>query len=208
MAKATESTAMQIVNGILSHGIDGIGPMSSSKELASEYRKDSSYENMEQRVDSLINWETSKNFGSGFLTGLGGLLILPVTVPASLYSSWVVQGRMAGAIAELYGHSVDDDRVRTFVLLSLIGDSVKEVMKSSGVQIGQKVVLNAIQQIPGRVLIEINKKVGFRLLTKAGEKGIINLTKIVPVVGGLVGGTVDAVTCKAVGSAAKNIFRR
>jgi hypothetical protein len=35
------------------------------------------------------------------------------------------------------------------------------------------------------ILKKINQKVGFRLVTKFGEKGIINLSKLIPVVGGL-----------------------
>ena len=64
-----------------------------------------------------------------------------------------------------------------------------------------------IEQLPRSLLVKINEMVGFRLLTKAGEKGIINLTKIVPVVGGVIGGGVDAITCRIVGKAAKRAFR-
>lgn len=63
-----------------------------------------------------------------------------------------------------------------------------------------------LERIPGKVLIEINKKVGFRLITKAGERGIINLVRLVPVGGGVVGGTVDAVVCKKAGKFAKKVF--
>lgn len=58
------------------------------------------------------------------------------------------------------------------------------------------------------MLKRINQAVGFRLLTKAGEKGIINLTKLVPVVGGVVGGTFDAVTCRITAKAAREAFRQ
>ncbi len=44
-----------------------------------------------------------------------------------------------------------------------------------------------------------NKAVGFRLVTKAGTTGLVNLTKAVPVVGGFVGGTFDYVAVCAVG---------
>jgi len=159
-------------------------------------------------VDSLIRWESSKNFGSGFVTGLGGLITLPVAVPAALGASWIVQARLCGTIARMYGHNLHDDRVRTLVLLSLIGDAGKEVLKRAGVNIGQKLTQTAIRGIPGRVLIEINKRVGFRLLTKAGERGAINIIRIVPVVGGAVAGSVDATMCYSVGKTAKSLFRR
>ena len=51
-----------------------------------------------------------------------------------------------------------------------------------------------------------NKKVGFRLVTKFGQKGIINLGKLVPIVGGVIGGTVDTVGTLTVGKTAKKLF--
>lgn len=180
----------------------------SSTNLALEYKIDSSYENDEERVDSLVNWETTKNFTSGFITGLGGLITLPITVPSALAASWVIQARMAGAIAEIYGHSVDEDRVRTLVLCCLLGDAGKEAFKQAGIKVGRKLTEKAIEGVSGKTLTEINKQVGFRLITKAGKSGIVNLTKTVPLVGGLVGGTIDAVSCRAVGRIAKTVFAK
>src|SRR6185503_20492868 len=79
--------------------------------------------------------------------------------------------------------------------------------KASGIVIGRGLTKTVIEKIPGRVLIEINKRVGFRMLTKAGEKGAINLIKGVPFVGGFVGGVFDAGICKLVGRRAKKVFR-
>jgi hypothetical protein len=43
------------------------------------------------------------------------------------------------------------------------------------------------------VITKINQKVGFRLLTKFGSKGVINLGKMVPLTGGIIGGTESVV---------------
>lgn len=61
-------------------------------------------------------------------------------------------------------------------------------------------------KISGKALIEINKKVGFKLLTKFGEKGIINLGKMLPLVGGLIGGTFESLATHSVGRIALGIF--
>ena len=58
----------------------------------------------------------------------------------------------------------------------------------------------------GTPFIEINKKVGFRLLTKFGEKGVINLGKLVPIAGGIIGGSVDSISTWGVGVAARKTF--
>lgn len=204
--EVSESTALKVVKWIADQGINGVPPLSSAHDLALEYKIDTSYENDDERVDSMINWETSKNFTSGFLTGLGGVITMPVTIPSALGASWIIQARMAGAIAELYGHSLKEDRVRTLVLLSLLGDAGKEVVKQAGIKVGRKLTEQAIKGVSGKALQEINKQVGFRLLTKAGETGVVNLTKFIPVVGGIVGGTFDAISCRAVGRVSRDIF--
>lgn len=44
-----------------------------------------------------------------------------------------------------------------------------------------------IKQITGKVLVGINEKIAFRLVTKFGKKGVINLGKMIPLVGGIIG---------------------
>ena len=199
---------LALVHWITRKAIDGIRPLSSAEDLAQEYLIDTGYPDHEERIESLINWETTKNFTTGFITGLGGLLILPVSLPAGFGASWIVQARMAAAIAYIAGHDIHSDRVQTFIVASLVGDSLKDIAKGSGITIGRGLSKALIERIPGKVLIEINKKVGFRLITKAGEKGAINLIKGVPLVGGAVGGTFDALACRLVGKHAKRLFYR
>lgn len=206
--EVTESAALKVANWLTEKAMGGAGPVSSADALAMEYLINVDYADHDERVDSLIFWETTKNFTSGFITGLGGVITLPVSIPAALSASWLLQARMIGAIAKIYGHSLDDDRVKTMILLTITGNDIKEILKEAGVKIGTKVTYKIIEAIPGKILIEINKKVGFRLLTKAGEKGIVNLTKLVPGVGGLIGGSVDAVSCRTVGKLAKHAFKQ
>ncbi len=73
-------------------------------------------------------------------------------------------------------------------------------------KVGELYAKKAIAKISGATLREINKKIGIKLLTKAGQKGVVNLTRIVPGVSGLIGGTIDAATTRLVGLAAKKAF--
>ena len=60
--------------------------------------------------------------------------------------------------------------------------------------------------VTGKMLTKINQAVGFRLITKAGSKGVINLTKAIPVVGGVFGAGFDVITTRGIGAAAKKMF--
>ena len=206
--KSEESRALTLVKWISDKAIDGVPPLSSAHDLADEYLIDRGYKDHNARVNALINWETTKNFTSGFVTGLGGVLVLPFTLPAAFAASWIIQARMAAAIARIYGHNIHSDRVRTFIMAALVGDSLKDIAKASGIAISRGLAKSLIEKVPGKALIEFNKRVGFRLLTKAGEKGAINLMRGVPFVGGVVGGTFDAVACRVVGHNAQALFVR
>lgn len=96
--------------------------------------------------------------------------------------------------------------MKSLVFACLAGDAAKDVLKDMGIVIGSKMATKAIENISGKTIIAINKKVGFRLLTKFGEKGAINLGKAVPVLGGFIGGAVDLTTTNIIGNVARDTF--
>jgi hypothetical protein len=56
------------------------------------------------------------------------------------------------------------------------------------------------------MLTKINRAVGFRLITKFGKTGVINLGKGIPLLGSAVGAVFDGVTTNIVGNAAIKTF--
>jgi uncharacterized protein (DUF697 family) len=209
MAKSAsnDATANKLAVFLLEAGLAGAGPLSSAEDLASEYLIDSSYGNDDRRVDALIRREMTKNFTSGFITGLGGLVTFPVSIPAALGSSWLIQARMASAIARIYGHDLESERVRTKILLSLAGDVAKDAMKDLGLKFDSKLTQRTVDEIPGRALVEINKRIGAKLVATVGQRVVLRFPRAVPVLGGVVGGSLDAVVCRMVGRTAKTLFR-
>lgn len=193
-----------LVDQILSVGINGRGRFKSAKDVADEHL--ATYTDADRAIQKLIATHTRLAAASGFVTGLGGVAALPVTIPAALAGLYILAGRMSSAIAYMRGYDIDSEEVRSAVLVSLLGSSGAEVLKRTGVEIGRKSTAAAFQRIPGRALIEINKKVGYRLVTKAGEKGVINLSKLVPFVGAPVGAAVDALGCRTIATYALKTF--
>ncbi|MER6592540.1 EcsC family protein [Micromonospora purpureochromogenes] len=185
-------------------GVDGRGPWKGSIQIAEEHL--TTHGDIERAIQRLITTHVRLASSTGFLAGLGGLITLPVTLPADLTALWLTQARLAGAIAHLRGYDIRSEEVRSVVLMSLIGSSATEALSQAGIQIGTKSAVSVIKQVPGRVLMQINKTVGFRLITKAGTKGVVNLTKLAPVVGGVIGGGVNFTSTRAVGAWAKKNF--
>jgi hypothetical protein len=184
--------------------VDGLPGIRTAQDLAQEYSGKKG--NLVDDAKSLVRWQIAKAGTSGFVTGVGGLATMPVTMPANIASVSYVQLRMIAAIAHLGGHDIHDDQVQTLAYTCLTGNAAKDILKGTGIVIGTKLTTSAIQKIPGRVLIEVNKKVGFRLITKFGEKGAVNLGKMVPFVGGVIGGTLDSAATKVIGKTAIALF--
>ena len=161
---------------------------------------------LRQRVNSLIRWQNVKSGSSGFVTGLGGFMTLPVAIPANLASVLFIQIRMILAIAHMSGHDLRDDRVKSLVYACLAGNVAKDILQEAGISLGTKLTANMIARISEQTLLSINKKVGFQLLAKTSSRGTINLGKAVPLMGGVIGGTFDVAMNNIIGNVARDVF--
>ncbi len=199
MSEITKEKLIKTLDWAYETSINGAGVLPSSEELAEEYLIQNNGDPL-LAAKSLIRWQTAKAATSGFLTGIGGLLTLPITVPAGVATALYIQIRMISTIAILAGFDVRSDKVKILVLICLTGTGTSEVLfKNVGIKIGEKLTKEAIKKIGTEIIKKVNSAVGFRLLTKFGSTGIINISKMIPLVGGVIGGTFDAVTTKAVG---------
>lgn len=173
-------------------------------EFADDYL--SKFKDKRIAAKTMLNTQVAKCTTSGFITGFGGFITMPVTIPANLSSVLYVQMRMIACCAYMGGYDLNDDQVQTFVYACLAGTSVNQVVKKFGVQLGEKVAVGAVKKIPGKVLTKINQKIGFRLVTKFGQKGLVNLGKAIPVVGAAINGGFDLVETKVIANRAYKMF--
>ena len=91
--------------------------ISSARELADAYSKESG--TPRAQASSLIRWQIAKTASSGFLTGLGGVLTILITLPADLGSAYFIQLRMIAAIAYMGGYDAKSEQVRTLSYVCL-----------------------------------------------------------------------------------------
>ncbi len=184
--------------------VEGLPTSKSCVQLGEEYL--STYATPLIAAEKLTKNQVAKCGTSGFVTGLGGVITLPVAIPANISSVIYIQLRMIATVAYIGGYNPNDDEVQTLAYLCLTGNAMTDIAKSAGIKVGEKISINLIKKIPGTVLTKINQKVGFRLITKFGEKGIINLGKMVPLVGGVIGGGVDIASTNVIAKKAINVF--
>jgi hypothetical protein len=201
----TSEDIMKMLDACYDKSIHGINKVSSPiEEFAEDYLKKEKDER--KAAKAMIKNQIAKCTTSGFITGFGGAITLPVSIPANISSVLYVQMRMIAGIAYMAGYDLDCDQVQTFVYACLAGVSVNGVVKQAGIKVGVKVTEKAIQKIPGKALVKINQRIGFRFLTKFGEKGIINLGKLIPGAGALINGGLDLVETKVIADRAFKMF--
>lgn len=160
----------------------------------------------DREINRMVALYSTGAGAAGFVTNIGGLLTLPVALPANLVGVAAIQLRLIAVIATARGHDVQSEEVRTLGIACLTGGAALEVLKDVGIQFGVKLGERAIGRLAPAVLARINQAVGFRLVAQAGTTGLVNVAKVVPLVGGLVAGGFDAASTRAVGAIAKRVF--
>jgi hypothetical protein len=195
---------MKVLDWAYDKALKGVPGLDSAGEMACTYM--SKEGSLHEKANSLIRWQNAKAGTSGFLTGIGGLLTLPVAIPANLASVLYIQIRMIAAIAFMGGHDLRDEKVKALIYICLVGNFAKDLLQETGIVFGTKLTAKVIGKVSESSLQALNQRVGFSLLSTYGGKGFINLGKAVPFVGGLIGCTIDSVTTNLIGNVARNAF--
>ena len=201
----SQEDVFKMLNTCYEKTLNGINKISPPIEkFANDYlEKDG---DKEKAVKAMVKNQIIKCTTSGFVTGFGGFITMPVTIPANVGSVLYVQMRMIACIAYLAGYDLKSDQVQTVIYACLAGVSLNEIFKQTGIKFGVKLTTKAIDKIPGKILTKINQKIGFRFITKFGQKGIVNLGKLVPGIGAAISGGLDYTETKVIADRAYKMF--
>src|SRR5271165_4272872 len=99
MTASNSKTLRALLNGlewIYDRAVTGAPALDSASDLATSYRR--RFLSDEDAVDALIKWQMAKAGTAGFVTNFGGVMSLPLTLPANLASVTYIQLRMIAAI--------------------------------------------------------------------------------------------------------------
>lgn len=201
----TQDEILKLLDTCYRRVLDGVGKVGVPVEIMAKDYLDKS-QSPSDAAKNMINTQIVKCATSGFIMGFGGAITLPITIPANVGTVLYVQMRMIACTAYLAGYDLESDQVQTLIYACLAGVTVNEILKKAGVKLGEKMAIKLIDKIPGRFLAKINQKVGIRLITKFGEKGIVNIGKLVPGVGALINGGLDLAETKLIGARAYKWF--
>ena len=143
----------------------------------------------------------------GFLTNIGGLVTMTVTVPANITGLALIQCRMVAGIAHLRGYDLADERTRNAILACLLGEEeVARLVKRKKLPAPPMALATAPSvdpELSGRIAGEVASDMVARI---TGTRMATTIGRRVPVVGGVIGLSADAYTTWRLGRYADREF--
>ena len=202
-AAVAPQAAGGVLRRVLEIAIDGVGRVPSAKQVAAKALERHAG-SPDSAIDSIVDSHMRLAGAQGFVTNLGGPVMLPVAVPANLTGMAVLQVRMVAAIAHLRGYDLNDNRVRTALVMCLLG----------GEQIGRFIGEGKLPTSPMAVATapvfdpDLDRRVAEEvvgdLTARIGGKNVaLMVTKRVPLVGGGIGAVFDGISTRQIGVYAK-----
>ena len=190
------------IYGLVVDGIPHVAPPITV--LAEKYLQKGN--SVEEAAIKLMNAQIAKSTASGFLTGLGGILTIPVSLPANLATVLYFQLRMIAGVAYMAGFDVHSGQVRSLTYMCLAGLTVEQLLKNTGIKVGTRITKSVAAKLPAKVTASINQKVGYRLFTKFGNRSALSVGKAVPILGGMISGGIDMMETQLIAERAFNMF--
>lgn len=187
------------VREALHRAIAGVGPLPPAAQAADAQLKEQKG-HRERAVHEVIENHVRYAGAQGFVTNLGGIVTMAVTIPANVSGLALIQCRMIAGIAHLRGYDLDDPRVRNAILTCLLGeDTVNSMIKQRKLPAPPMALATAPVNDPDLDRI-LSAEVASELITKvAGKRLAITVGRRVPIVGGVVGLSADAYSTWRIG---------
>lgn len=187
------------VREALDRAIDGIGPLTPAAAAADKQLAEQRG-NVDRAIHEVIENNVRMAGAQGFVTNVGGLVTMAVTIPANVTGLALLQCRMVAGIAHLRGHDLDDPRVRNAILALLLGEEqVRDLVKKRKLPSTPMALATAPAHDP-TLDGTISAVVATDIITRvAGKRLATTVGRKIPVVGGVVGAGADGFATWKVG---------
>lgn len=191
ITKMAPGTASTVVLSALDRAIHGVGRLPSAASAADKTLAE--HGDVDKAIHAILERHVRYAGAQGFLTNLGGLVTLPVTIPANVAGLALIQCHLVAEIAHLRGYDLEDERTRSAILVSLLGpDGVDQLVKRK--QLPGTPMAIATAAVPDPSLARFAAvEVATELIGRAAGKRVAGVVaRRTPVLGGVVGLSLDA----------------
>jgi len=170
--------------------IDGKGRLPGVKHVAGRYL--ARQQEVEPAIRTAIRHHLALAAAQGVVTNIGGAFSMLIGTPANVTGVIVVQIRMVACIAHLSGYDIDDPRVRTAVVMCLLGDQELERQISDHRLPSTPLAVATSPVHDPQLHAAVADRVLTHILADAAGKGLVTtIGRKAPIIGGGVGGVAD-----------------
>lgn len=156
-------------------------------------------EDIHEAAESLVLYESLKACGSGFVCGLTGGTLLPLSVTADVCSTLFIQMRLCAAVAITGGHCTNDPRVRLLCWGAVAGDICADAISGIATRL-----LNQTMTLPEA---ETALLTSMRDELRVSYGGLsLKESLLVSLLGGAVSGTAAWLVTRLIGQLAIRLF--
>jgi uncharacterized protein (DUF697 family) len=191
-AKVAPEYASGFVRTVLDKAIDGAGKYPGARAAADKQL--AAYDgDVDRAITQVIENHVRLAGAQGFVTNLGGLVTLSVSIPANVTGLALLQCHLVAAIAHLRGFDLDDPRVRNAVLACMLGEeTVESLIKQKRLPSTPLGIATAPQHDPA-LDKAIAKSLTSELIARVGGRRMVTTVgRRIPLAGGLIGASGDA----------------
>jgi hypothetical protein len=205
-----DNVANAFIGRLMDLGIDGLGPLDSVADVVAKARRKHGPD-VEKAVSEVIRDHVKLAGVGGFATGLGGVVTMPVSLPANVVGFYALATRMVASVATLRGYDITTPGARAAITLALVGADADDLISKAGLSAANltgsgRIARLAVSRMPKAAAMMVNKAVAFRLLTTVGGKALSRFVRFVPVAGGIVGAGLDGLLMKRLADHARDEF--
>ena len=180
------------VREALHRAIDGVGPLPPAARAAEAQLREQKGD-VERAVHEVIENHVRYAGAQGFVTNLGGVVTMALTIPTNITGLALIQSRMIAGIAHLRGYDLEDPRVRNAILTTMLGeDVVNALVRKRKLPAPPMAMATAPIHDPHLDRL-ISAEVAAELVTKvAGKRLATTVGRRIPIAGGFIGLGADA----------------
>ena len=190
MVATTEGLTSDAFHRLLDLAITGRGKLLGARAIANNQLRHQ--QNHENAIRGLSNQHIALAGGQGFATNWGGFLLSLVTIPANMAAAAFIQARAVAGIAHLRGYELDDPRVRTAILVVMLGPRGSAALIAAGDLPSSAAAVATAPAFDPRLDARVSRALLEQSMNHVGGKRLgVFLAKKIPLVGGGVGAVVD-----------------
>lgn len=205
MPKKAPGVAGGVLRRVLDIAIDGTNGLPGARQAAVSAlgRKG----DQQAAIDQLVIAHLGLAGAQGFVTNLGGLATMAVGVPANMVGVTIVQSRLVAGVAHLRGYDLDDNRVRSAVLMVLLGKEKAEQLVAKGDLASTPLAIATAPVFDATLDARIAERVVAAMLAQVGGKKVgLLFGRRIPLIGGGIGAVADGWSTRGIAVYAQEQF--